>query len=67
MEKVHVAYALLNSELPFDHDFIQGYFTGDTDYFLESRYRPENLEFLEQVIDGFDPERDKGKMFPTSN
>lgn len=67
MEKVHVAYALISSKLPFEHDFIQGYFNGDSDYFAESSYKPENLVFLEKIVNNFDIEKDAGKMWPTSN
>lgn len=64
MEKVHLAYALISSGLPFEHDFIQGYLRMDTDYFLNESYYPKDLDLLEQVINEFDFERDQGKMFP---
>jgi len=67
MEKVHIAYALINSHLPFDHGFIQGYLTEDDDYFYGSSYNQDNLKLLESVVENFDSEKDKDKMFPTFN
>jgi hypothetical protein len=64
IEKVHMNYMLLYSGLP--HDFVQGYFIGDEDYFYSADYDIKNLEAVESAIDEFNPETDQGKMFPTS-
>jgi hypothetical protein len=65
MEKVHINFILLNSGLP--HDFVQGYFTGDEDYFYTTGYDLENLNIVEEGVKNFDIARDEGKMFPTSS
>lgn len=65
MEKVHINFILLNSGLP--HDFVQGYFTGDEDYFYTIGYDLENLNIVEEGVKNFDITRDEGKMFPTSS
>lgn len=65
MEKVHINFILLNSGLP--HDFVQGYFTGDEDYFYTTGYDLENLSIVEEGVKNFDISRDEGKMFPTSS
>ena len=64
MEKVNLAFSLISSGLPFDHDFIQGYLTYDSDYFVEGKYDDKNLELLEKVVDDFDFKRDHDKMLP---
>ncbi len=64
IQKVHMSYILLYSKLP--HDFVQGYFTGDEDYFYNANYDLENLDILDGFVDKFDIEKDEGKMFPTS-
>lgn len=64
MEKVNLAFSLISSGLPFDHDFIQGYLTYDSDYFVEGKYDDKNLELLEKVIDDFDFTRDHDKTLP---
>jgi len=66
MEKVHLCFALMNSRLPFEHDFIQEYMTHDTSYFSDKSFDFKNLELLEKVIKEFDFEKDGNKMFPTS-
>lgn len=64
IEKVHMNYMLLYSGLP--HDFVQGYFIGDEDYFYTADYDMKNLDKIGSAIDEFNPETDMGKMFPTS-
>lgn len=66
MEKVHLCFALMNSKLPFEHDFIQEYMTHDTSYFSEKSFDIKNLKLLETVIKDFNFEKDGNKMFPTS-
>ncbi len=65
MQKVHINFILLNSGLP--HDFVQGYFTGDEDYFYTASYDLDNLAVVEKGVNNFDIEKDEGKMFPTSS
>lgn len=65
MQKVHINFILLNSGLP--HDFVQGYFTGDEDYFYTASYDLDNLRVVEEGVNNFDIEKDEGKMFPTSS